>query len=228
MRVNVLCSREDAGFHVDSLELYSARQRAQYVTMAAHELAVEEQVIKRDLGSVLLKLEELQDKKLKPAGDDKSARSELSDEEREAAMALLRDPKLLDRILDDFERCGVVGETTNKLVGYLAATSRLLDEPLAVVIQSCSAAGKSSLMEAVLAEKGRIRIGPVQRRTADGEFKVLPLRIPAETVTKLDEARVRLGLKSRMALIRRALQAYLDQAGEQDVAGLFAVGDPAE
>jgi hypothetical protein len=90
MRVNVLCSREGAGFHVDSLELYSARQRAQYVTMAAHELAVEEQVIKRDLGSVLLKLEELQDKKLKPAGDDKSGRPELSDEEREAAMALLR------------------------------------------------------------------------------------------------------------------------------------------
>ena len=64
------------------------------------------------------------------------------------------------------------------------------------------------------AEKGRVRIGPVQRRTAEGEFKVLPLRMAAETVNKLDEARVRLGLKSRMALIRRALHAYLDQAGE--------------
>ena len=38
----------------------------------------------------------------------------------------------------------------NKLVGYLAATSRKLERPLAVVIQSTSAAGKSSLMEAVL------------------------------------------------------------------------------
>ncbi|MBK8012140.1 MAG: hypothetical protein IPK13_12390 [Deltaproteobacteria bacterium] len=27
------------------------------------------------------------------------------------------------------------------------------------------------------AEKGRVRIGPVQRRTAEGEFKVLPLRM---------------------------------------------------
>ena len=36
----------------------------------------------------------------------------------------------------DFEACGVVGETTNKLVGYLAAVSRLLERPLAVVIQS--------------------------------------------------------------------------------------------
>jgi DNA primase len=63
---------------------------------------------------------------------------------------MLKDPSLLDRILTDFEKCGVVGEETNKLVGYLAAVSRKLEEPLAIVIQSSSAAGKSSLMEAIL------------------------------------------------------------------------------
>jgi hypothetical protein len=46
---------------------------------------------------------------------------------------------------------GLVGEDTNKLVGYLAAISRKLDRPLGVVIQSSSAAGKSTLMDAVLA-----------------------------------------------------------------------------
>ena len=45
----------------------------------------------------------------------------------------------------------VVGETTNKLVGYLAAVSRKLDQPLAIIIQSSSAAGKTSLMDAILA-----------------------------------------------------------------------------
>ena len=45
----------------------------------------------------------------------------------------------------------MVGEETNKLVGYLAAVSRHLEAPLAVVVQSSSAAGKSSLMDAVLA-----------------------------------------------------------------------------
>jgi hypothetical protein len=45
----------------------------------------------------------------------------------------------------------VVGEETNKLVGYLGVVSRHLDSPLAVMVQSSSAAGKSSLMEAVLA-----------------------------------------------------------------------------
>ena len=63
----------------------------------------------------------------------------------------MRDPHLLDRILTDFEHCGVVGEETNKLVSYLAVTSRLLEAPLAILVQSSSAAGKSALMEAVLA-----------------------------------------------------------------------------
>jgi DNA primase len=60
----------------------------------------------------------------------------------------------------DFDACGLVGESTNKLVGYLAATSRKLGGPLAIVVQSSSAAGKSSLMDAVLAfmpEEERIK-----------------------------------------------------------------------
>ena len=47
-------------------------------------------------------------------------------QEEAAAMALLRDPRLLDRVLEDFEKCGAVGEETNKKVSYLAAVSRLL------------------------------------------------------------------------------------------------------
>ena len=66
------------------------------------------------------------------------------------AMALLTAPDLIERIAADFAACGVVGEETNALTGYLACVSRLLDRPLALIIQSSSAAGKSSLMDAVL------------------------------------------------------------------------------
>jgi len=148
LRVNLLVSRE-SGLHVDTLELYSARQRAQFTKLASDEVRVEEAVIKRDLGEVLLKLEEYLERRESERERANQPR-ELSDGERNEALGLLRDPQLLERILADFERCGVVGERTNKLLGYLAATSRKLDEPLAVVIQSSSAAGKSSLMDAVL------------------------------------------------------------------------------
>ena len=56
----------------------------------------------------------------------------------------------MKRIAADFSRAGVVGEGTNALVGYLAAISRKLERPLALLIQSTSAAGKSSLLDAVL------------------------------------------------------------------------------
>ncbi len=149
LRVNLRVLRDGGAFHVDTIELYSARQRSAYVSMAAVELGVEEQVVKRDLGELLLKLEELHEAKLKATKEMPAARELTADEQR-AALELLRDPNLLTRIADDIERCGVVGERTNALVGYVAATSRKLDRPLAVVIQSSSAAGKSSLMDAVL------------------------------------------------------------------------------
>jgi DNA primase catalytic core len=158
LRVNLLVSKEDAaaalaggGFHVDTVDLYSARQRAAFVKQAAHELGVTEEVVRRDLGKVLSKLEQLQEEQIKKALEPKEKTVVVGDEERAAALDLLRDPRLVERILADFERCGVIGEEVNKLTGYLAATSRKLEEPLAIIIQSSSAAGKSSLMEAVLA-----------------------------------------------------------------------------
>jgi hypothetical protein len=84
--------------------------------------------------------------------------------DRRAALDLLRDPQLLSHILADFERCGMVGEETNKLVSYLAVTSRLLESPLAIVVQASSSAGKSALMEAVLAflpEEHRVQYSAV-------------------------------------------------------------------
>jgi len=74
------------------------------------------------------------------------------------------------------------------------------------------------------AKKGRIKTGPLRRRYADGEapdMKVLPLRIEAEIVARLDEARERLGLKTRMDLFRKLLADYLTAAGEHEVAKLF-------
>jgi DNA primase len=150
LKVNVLVSSGDA-FHVDTLDLYSARQRAAFTKQASEELNVKEETLKRDLGRVLLKLEELQDEQIRKALSPDKPAIEMTEEDRTAALDLLKEPKLLDRILTDFERCGIVGEETNKLVAYLAVVSRHLDAPLAIVVQSSSAAGKSSLMDAVLA-----------------------------------------------------------------------------
>lgn len=149
LKVNLLVHQGER-FHVDTFDLYSAKARSGFVRQAGIELGEAEDVLKHDLGRVLLKLEELQEAEIATAltHDD---RPMMSATDRAEAMALLKAPDLTDRILADFAHVGVVGEETNVLVGYLACVSRLLDRPLAIIIQSSSAAGKSSLMDAVLA-----------------------------------------------------------------------------
>ena len=159
LKINLLVSRGES-FYVDTLDLYAARARTSYATQAAVALGLAEGVLQADLGRVLLHLETVQDAQIKKTLEPAPAAVTISDDERESALALLQSSTLLDDILADFDVCGVVGERTNKLIGYLAAVSRKLAAPLAVVVQSTSAAGKSALMEAVLAfmpEEERIR-----------------------------------------------------------------------
>jgi len=149
LKVNLLVSRGER-FHVDTFDLYNAKARAAFIKQAGIELGEAEDTLKHDLGRVLLKLEGLQDAELSLVLK-KDERPALSESDRADALDLLKDPDLMGRIARDFAACGVVGEETNTLTGYLACVSRLLDRPLAVIIQSSSAAGKSSLMDAVLA-----------------------------------------------------------------------------
>lgn len=152
MKVNLRISHKEK-FYVDTLDLYQARQRVAFITAGAKDTNLSEEILKADLGRALLKLEELQDIEIRSTLHGEKIKKEvrLTDEEKNEALDLLQDPDLFARILRDFEDAGVVGEESNKLVGYLAATSRKLEDPLAVIIQSASSAGKSSLMEAILA-----------------------------------------------------------------------------
>lgn len=149
LKVNLLVSWGER-FYVDTLDLYAARARASYTTQAAVELGVAEDVIRADLGRVLLQLEALQDAAIKQTLTPAPVEPVLSPELEAQALALLRAPDLAQRIVQDVAAIGVVGEDSNALVGYLAAVSRKLDKPLAVLIQSTSAAGKSTLMDALL------------------------------------------------------------------------------
>ena len=149
LKINVMAANEN-GYHTDSLELYHAKQRQVFINQTSIELGVEHDVVKADMGKVLLKLEALQDEQRQDKSPDDGEVKQLTSDEQAQALELLKDPNLLQRILSDFNQVGLVGEDSNKLVGYLACVSRKLPKPLGVVIQSSSAAGKSSLMDAIL------------------------------------------------------------------------------
>jgi DNA primase catalytic core len=136
-------------FHLDAIDLCRDAERRKFIERAAEETGLLPDLLKRDVARLLLAVEQAQAELAKPMENVAPALT-LTPGERDAAHALLRDPKLVDRLLDALDLCGLAGETNNKLATYLCGVSRKLDKPLAVIIQSTSAAGKTTLMEAVL------------------------------------------------------------------------------
>ncbi|MFN3465522.1 MAG: CHC2 zinc finger domain-containing protein [Terricaulis sp.] len=142
--------RQGEAFHIDTLDLLSAKPRNAFAAHAAAELGLSLDIVKRDLGQVLFALEGLRDEALKAAEEERNQRPAMTPAEEADALDLLTAPDLMERIAADVEAIGIVGEAANAQAAYLAALSRKLDRPLALLIQSTSAAGKSALMDAVL------------------------------------------------------------------------------
>jgi len=151
-----LWSDEKAGqgsalFHIDQVDLCKDVDRRRFSERGAHECRLEAELIKRDLGKLLLACERAQDARLRAESEPAETLAvTVAPGERAEAEALLQAPDLIERLDAAFDAAGIVGEKTNRLAAYLTATSRLLGRPLAVIIQSTSAAGKTTLMEAVL------------------------------------------------------------------------------
>jgi DNA primase len=131
-------------FELSTIDLYSSRSRTWFAKLCADLFAAAEELLREDIGRLLTLVEAYQPKQ------KQASTVEPTKEEKTQALALLKNPDMFTEILADLETLGVTGEATNKLVGYLAAVSRKLDEPLSVLIQSRSAAGKSTLQDAIL------------------------------------------------------------------------------
>jgi DNA primase catalytic core len=151
--------RHGERFHLDQVDLCRDMERRRFVERAAEETGLTADLLKRDLGRLLLAVEQAQTELSKPQEQTGHVVT-LTPEEREAALTWLREPNLIDRLRAAFHQAGIIGEETNTLVAYLAGVSRKLERPLAIIIQSASAAGKTTLMDAVLSffpEEDRVK-----------------------------------------------------------------------
>ena len=150
LRVNIQAARRDM-LHLDSIDLMRSAARAAFIKATALELHCQEETIKKDLGLVLLHLDDLRNRQIEAAKATRAPVPQMPPDEARDALELLRDPNLIGRIVRDLEHCGMVGEAFNKLAAYLAIVSRKLASPLAILVQSSSSAGKSTLMDTILA-----------------------------------------------------------------------------
>jgi DNA primase catalytic core len=146
-------------FHLDCLDLARDADRRRFIERAAEETALHADLLKRDLGRLLLAVEQAQGELARPKETASPVRV-LSAAERVEALAWLQAPDLIGRLRAAIRHAGIIGEENNALVAYLAGVSRKLERPLAIIVQSASAAGKTTLMDAVLSffpEEERIK-----------------------------------------------------------------------
>lgn len=133
--------------HFDTVNFYSAKERrtlSQDLVLAFNEIP---ETIQSDIEKLMKLCEEHSQKETKEPKDI----TYLPDDLREEAEAFGKSKDLFKEILKDYESCGLVGEETNKLVCYLAMTTRKMSKPLNVMIISSSGAGKSVLQDTSLA-----------------------------------------------------------------------------
>jgi DNA primase len=169
LRVN-LRLRVNGSFHLDTLDLYQARSRSAFAQAAAKQCNVPEAQVAKEL---LEMIEMLESARLNlPAKEEtgKPAETPMTREEKEAVLKYLRSPNLLERIVEDFHSCGLIGERSSILMGYLAALSRKLTKPLSLLVVARTGAGKSSLQDAICALVPSEELVRVTRLTGQALF----------------------------------------------------------
>ena len=134
--------RHGERFHLDQVDLCRDMERRRFVERAAEETGLTADLLKRDLGRLLLAVEQAQSGIVEARRAASRRAVTLTPEEREAALKWLREPNLIGRLREAFHQAGIIGEESNTLVAYLAGVSRKLERPLAIIIQSASAAGQ--------------------------------------------------------------------------------------
>jgi DNA primase len=145
LRVNLRVEFQNEKYF-DNLDLYSARSRTNYSLQVSRLFGLEPKRIEKNLMAMVDYFEAERDKKSRIEEDEKPA---LSEEEKRAGLEFLRNPELFNEIIKDMDTMGYVGEDLNKQLLYICASSRVLDDPMSVLILSESASGKSMLVDTV-------------------------------------------------------------------------------
>ncbi len=134
-------------FHIDTVDFYVSRSRRAFISEAARLFRETVEVIEADVNRLLSQVEAYAQKQLT---ERQSHVVLVSDTEKAEALKLGKHPDLAGEILRDMEKLGLIGEATNKLIGYLVMTSRKTPDPLALLTLSGSGAGKSHLQDTIL------------------------------------------------------------------------------
>jgi len=132
-----------------SLDLYHHAQREQLITLLSDTLDLPVRAITDTLTGLTTSLETYRLQKIEALQPKKAAAPELTPAQKQAAIAELQHPNLLQRTSQLIAASGLVGETTNALTAYLVYCTRKQPIPLHVMFLGASGSGKTYLQEKI-------------------------------------------------------------------------------
>jgi len=118
-------------------------QRKHYTDVISREFKITKKTIKSYIQASRIQESQTEE------GEQVEDKPSYTDQEEQEALELLKDPNLLERFNKMTEKLGCVGEENNKVMLYLAFTSRILDDPISLYIKGDSSGGKSFLVDVV-------------------------------------------------------------------------------
>ncbi len=139
-------SKDDQRIGRDKVSLSSAKERRRCANACADLTEAQREHVQRHLLALEDELVKLAIDDSPDAGVEERAADPMTAEERDEALALLRDDDFLTIVADHLDALGVVGEDAPKVLTYLVMTSRITEEPLAACFKAQSATGKSHLL----------------------------------------------------------------------------------
>ncbi len=156
LRAEVAVHDDDRLVHVGQFNVASDFGRSQFIKKVRGKMAgADADMLESRLLEAYAGLREEAERDSKPAEpEDWAAESaeilaKTDDSTKAEALDCLQAPNLMQRIFEDAAKLGVAGERRLSQVLYLVGTSRLLDRPLAAIVQGASSSGKSYVMNMI-------------------------------------------------------------------------------
>ncbi len=164
LRVTLKIEKKEYSHHLPvrhSLDLYHSKQVEQLANKMAESLEIGTAESERTISQLTGALENYRQNKLELLKPKKTEKKEMTEGERAEAIKYLKSKKLLRNTLQDIAKSGIVGETNNSLIAYLAYTSRKREKPLHIMCLGASGTRKTYLQEKVselIPEEDKIEI----------------------------------------------------------------------
>ncbi len=132
-----------------SLDLYNDDQIQKLIRKTAERLELGTSIIESSLQKLTDQLEAYRLERIEEEKEATPKTPPLTTEEKEEAIAFLKQPNLMQRTNELLGESGIVGEEINRQILWLVYSSRKLSNPLHVICLGASGTGKTYLQEKV-------------------------------------------------------------------------------